>query len=352
MNQENWVRTWLYVGLFMLFVQIIVGGITRLTGSGLSITKWEIVTGTIPPFTDSAWQVEFDKYKATPQYAKINKGMSMGEFKFIYFWEFIHRFWARAMGIVFLIPFIFFSYKGWMTRRLRKDLLVVVALAGLAAIFGWIMVASGLVNRPWVNAYKLSFHLLIGISVFSYLLWTTMKYVHQGKMLLLTSTNRSQRNWLTALLIVVIVQLLFGGWMSGMKAALFYPTWPLIGTEIIPKEIFYVSNWSLYNFIHYDEHSFVISLIHTLHRFTAYLLCALILWYGWRFRCFSTSGWYRVLLLLLCTQVLLGIVVLLTSIGNISVLWGVLHQGVGVLLLGALLCHTFFVRYGETNTGS
>jgi cytochrome c oxidase assembly protein subunit 15 len=140
--------------------------------------------------------------------------------------------------------------------------------------------------------------------------------------------------------------------MSGMKAALFYPTWPLIGTEVIPGEIFESSNWSSYNFIHYDEHSFVISLIHTLHRFTAYLLFILIIWYGWRFRSFADSPWFRVLLLLLVTQVVLGIVVLVTSIGNISVLWGVLHQGVAVLLLGSLLCHIYFVRYKLVNTDS
>ena len=158
-NYPAGLKIWLLTGVFMLFVQIIVGGITRLTGSGLSITKWEIITGTIPPLNAVQWDAAFDLYQATPQYQKINQGMSLAEFKFIYFWEYIHRLWARAMGFVFLIPFIYFAIKGWIDRKLMKNLGIVVLLAALAASFGWIMVNSGLKDRPWVNAYKLAVHL-------------------------------------------------------------------------------------------------------------------------------------------------------------------------------------------------
>ena len=159
----------------MVFVQILVGGVTRLTGSGLSITRWDIVTGTIPPLNDIAWEEAFNLYKQTPQYQKINQGMDMSEFKFIFFWEYIHRLWARTMGFVFLIPFLFFLLKRSIKQETLRNLGVVVSLAAAAAFFGWVMVASGLVNRPWVNAYKLTVHLGLGISLFIYLFYTFLK---------------------------------------------------------------------------------------------------------------------------------------------------------------------------------
>jgi len=153
------VKIWLIIGLVMIFFQVVIGGITRLTGSGLSITKWEIVTGTIPPLNSADWEEAFDLYKATPQYKQINKGMSMSEFKFIYFWEFIHRLWARTMGFVFLFPFLFFLGTQRFSKKLFKQLIVVFLLAALVASLGWIMVASGLRDLPWVSPYKLTLHL-------------------------------------------------------------------------------------------------------------------------------------------------------------------------------------------------
>ena len=149
----------------MVFIQILLGGITRLTGSGLSITRWEIVTGTIPPLNQVDWNEAFDLYKATPQYQKINEGMSLDRFKFIFFWEYFHRVWARLMGFVFLIPFIIFLVRKSLSQKLIKRLIVVIAIAAAAAVFGWIMVASGLIHRPWVNAYKLTIHLSLGIAL-------------------------------------------------------------------------------------------------------------------------------------------------------------------------------------------
>ena len=174
-RSNKWLVIWLAAGLLMVFVQILVGGVTRLTGSGLSITRWEIVTGTIPPLNEVQWEEAFDLYKLTPQYQKINQGMEMSEFKYIFFWEYFHRLWARTMGFVFLIPFLFFLWKGSIRKETLRNLGVVVSLAAAAALFGWIMVASGLINRPWVNAYKLTFHLGLGISLFIYLFYTYLK---------------------------------------------------------------------------------------------------------------------------------------------------------------------------------
>ena len=134
----------------MVFFQVVLGGITRLTESGLSITKWDIVSGTLPPLNETAWQEAFEMYKATPQYKEVNEGMSFSDFKFIFFWEFVNRFWARLIGFVFLIPFVYFFYKKYLDREILVNLSKVILLSILAATFGWIMVASGLIMRPWV----------------------------------------------------------------------------------------------------------------------------------------------------------------------------------------------------------
>jgi heme a synthase len=174
-TDRKWITTWLFIGVVMVFFQILLGGITRLTGSGLSITRWEIVTGTVPPLNATEWQEAFDLYKETPQYQQINAGMSLSQFKFIFFWEYLHRLWARTMGFVFLFPFIFFLWRRSLSKEILRRLLVVVILAAVAALFGWIMVASGLINRPWVNAYKLTVHLCLGISLFIFLGYTWLK---------------------------------------------------------------------------------------------------------------------------------------------------------------------------------
>lgn len=345
------ILIWLICGIILVYFQIIIGGITRLTGSGLSITDWEIVTGTFPPLTESAWQVEFQKYQETPQYQKINQGMDLGSiwssgtFKFIYFWEYFHRLWARSMGFIFLFPFIFFYFKKWMPLSLRKDLGVVVGLAGLAAIFGWIMVASGLVNRPWVNAYKLSIHLCIGFSVFGYLFWTTIKYYYRDR-----SISRSgdwSLGWIRILFGAILLQLFLGGLMSGMKAALFYPTWPDIGGYVVPPDLFDLSQWTTQAFIDYDKGTLVFGLVQFLHRSVAYIICGLVAYIGIR-----QASWTRrdimgqsfnLLIGLILLQVFIGILTLIKSIGMVPVFLGVLHQAVAVIVLGGFLLHYFYL---------
>ncbi len=345
-NQNNkysgYVKAWLIAGLVMIFVQVVVGGITRLTGSGLSITKWEIVTGTLPPLNAAQWEVEFDKYKATPQYKKINEGMSMGEFQFIYFWEYIHRLWARLMGFVFIIPLAIFLYKSWVDRPLLKRLVVVFLLAGLVASFGWIMVASGLIDRPWVNAYKLTMHLSLAFILYSYLFWTALKVIQPNKKVIHIPVLK---NWALAITAVLALQIILGGVMSGMKAGLFYPTWPDMNGEWIPGIVFDSSQWTVENFNYYDRNSFMPALIQLLHRTTAYLLTIMVLWFFWKARQYKLSSTFSnglfVLVSLLIIQVGLGIATLVNSVGVIPVGLGVLHQGTALLLLSAML----FVDY-------
>ena len=345
MKYSNTVKYWLFLGLFLVFMQIVIGGITRLTGSGLSITEWDIVMGTFPPMNEEGWVTEFDKYRATPQYQKINEGMSMSDFKFIYFWEYFHRLWARMMGFVFLLPFIFF----WVTRQINgyliKRLGVVIIFAALAAVFGWIMVASGLVNRPWVNAYKLSIHLAIGITVFLSLLWCVLECFYKnrwlGKGVRLVGWNKR----LTALFVLLCIQIIFGGILSGMRAALPYPTWPDMNGSFIPPVLLDGSNWRLSYMMEYEASTFAPALIQFAHRSFAYAITVISILFLVPLLKKHVDGpirlWSWLCFILLGAQVLLGILTLINSIGSVPVGLGVMHQDIGVLLLASM----FVLRY-------
>lgn len=336
LRKLNWVQIWLITGLFMILIQVFIGGVTRLTGSGLSITKWEIITGSIPPLHEKDWLSEFELYKATPQYHKINKGMTLDEFKFIYFWEYFHRLWARIMGFVFLIPLIYFVSKGMISKILGLRLVKVFVLAALVASLGWIMVASGLIDRPWVSAYKLSFHLCLALVLFLYLLGVIVKELDIKYGSEFVSVHI--RNY-RILFILLFVQIFFGGMMSGMKAALVYPTWPLIGYSWIPDTVLNPDNWTAYNFSHYDKSIFLPALVHLIHRSLAYIIFFLTLFYF--YKSYSQTKWLYlkyvmgVNLTLTFCQVLFGILILMNSHGIIPLWYGVFHQIFGFILIGS-----------------
>lgn len=336
------VKMWLILGLVMIFFQVVIGGVTRLTGSGLSITKWEIVTGTLPPMNSMQWEEAFDLYKDTPQYQKINEGMSMSEFKFIYFWEYIHRLWARTMGLVFLIPFFFFLFTKRFSKQLLTQLVIVFLLAALVASFGWIMVASGLIERPWVNAYKLTMHLSLAFILYGYLLWTTFGVFLPNRKVI---NNRLLRRWGRALTFILALQIILGGIMSGMKAGLSYPTWPDMNGEIVPPILFDSEEWNVDNFVDYDTNGFMPTFIQVLHRGTAYLLITIGLWYFFKGIKTDISTLFRrglnMWITMLVIQIVLGIVTVINCRGSIPVNWGVLHQAGALLLLSAML----FVNY-------
>ena len=336
-SYPNALKVWLYIGLFMLLVQVVVGGITRLTGSGLSITKWEIVTGTLPPTNEVEWNVEFDLYKETPQYREINEGMSLSDFKFIYFWEYIHRFWARTMGFVFLIPFIFFFFKGYIDKSIASGLGSVVLLAVLAASFGWVMVASGLIERPWVNAYKLAIHLSIGFAVYAALLWTFLRAFHVR----IGSIDSKYLKMMKIFMVLLVIQIFAGGVMSGMKAGVIYPTWPDMNGEVIPQIIFNTDKYTVENFNYYDRNMLVPALVHVVHRTMAYIVFFLGLYISIKLirsrlnSIISRASW--MLVIMLVVQVLLGIWTVLLCQGKIPVLQGVLHQAGALFLLTSSL---------------
>ncbi|MEP6645513.1 MAG: COX15/CtaA family protein [Saprospiraceae bacterium] len=331
-NERKLIAAWLFVGMVMVFIQIILGGITRLTGSGLSITKWDILMGALPPKNQVEWIDAFDLYKQTPQYQRINIGMSIGDFKFIFFWEFFHRLWARTMGIVFIIPFIYFLVRKSFDRKLIKHLLVVIGFASLAAVFGWVMVASGLIERPWVNAYNLTIHLSIGILLFISLFYTWVDYRGYQKI----NTAASMPLFTFCIMLVGGVQVFFGGLVSGMKSALSYPNWPKMNGQWIPSIILESGRWNRQNFLLYDKSGFVPALVLFIHRNIAYLLFILIMFFVIKWYQRAGREWVFISLTLLgiiVVQLLLGIFTLLHSIGYIPILYGSLHQATGIILL-------------------
>ena len=329
------------VGLFLIFFQIVIGGITRLTGSGLSITKWEVVTGTIPPLNEEHWKDAFDLYKETPQYLKINAGMSISQFKFIYFWEYLHRLWARSMGMVFIFPFLIFWYRGYLSNRLlRRRLIVVFFLAGLVGLFGWIMVASGLNDRPWVSAYKLSIHLSLALVVLGYLHWTYLNYFVNK--ITATGGRGRTKSLLISFLVLICLQIVLGGLMSGLKASLIYPTWPTFkGSWIIPGELLNKQYWKWSSVVDYELTPLMPALVQFLHRSLGYVIFVVGLYITFRFYKLGIPRRGYLLMGLLFTQVVIGIAVLLNSVGSVPIFFGVMHQAVAILILLCVLYNVY-----------
>lgn len=337
------VRIWLILGLVMLIGQVILGGITRLTGSGLSITKWEVITGVIPPLNDAQWEEAFDLYKDTPQYQKINKGFGMPEFKFIYFWEFFHRFWVRALGLIFLFPFIFFVATKRIDAFLIKRLGIVILFTILTASAGWIMVMSGLVNRPWVNAYKLTLHFILAVITISALVWTIAD-VYKYK----SFTSNRPRKFVLILVVLTFIQLIFAGLMSGMKAGLYFPTWPDMNGVVLPQVLIKSDNYHLENLTNYDSYLFAPALIQFIHRGLAYILLIAVyfLYYNNRNKSIPrVKTWLSLSFILINLQVVLGVLTLLFIEGaKIPLFFGVSHQLVGLLFFMSLLFLHFALR--------
>jgi len=343
------VAIWVYAGVIMLLIQVVLGGITRLTGSGLSITEWNVVTGAVPPLNDTQWNEEFAKYRATPQYQLLNSGFTISDFKFIFFWEWFHRFWARLVGVVFLVGFFWLLAKGAMKKWMVRPLVILFLLGALQGAIGWIMVASGLTGDAiYVKPTKLALHFVFALGLIVYAFWFALQLSAPGKTRLMTAV-RSQsvsrlRKWTIVILAVLFFQLLYGALMAGHKAATVAPTWPTINGSWIPDSLF-------------NRHPLLEDLagnritIHFIHRGLAYLLITLvIIWSvqagraisgsapgGTGVAAFSRLRWLPLALILL--QVTLGICSLLTSPGIVPQHWGLfdwlaqLHQIVGLLFL-------------------
>jgi len=326
----------------MLIGQVILGGITRLTGSGLSITRWDIVSGTIPPLNKEQWNEAFNLYKLTPQYLKINSDFTLGDFKFIYFWEYAHRLWVRILGFIFLIPFIIFIFRKQINFYLIKRLFWVVFFAALTASAGWIMVKSGLIDRPWVNAYKLTLHFILAIISILFMVKTAAdvynyKYKHVQK----------ATKVLFILISITFIQMIFAGLMSGMKAGLYFPSWPDMNGHFIPEVLLNSTNWTWTNLQTYDSSIFAPALVQFVHRLLAYIILLLTgyVFFKYRIQVYKRAKfWLQTSFVLISIQLVLGILTILNVEAGIPLLYGVLHQLVGLLFFISLLFSYYSLR--------
>jgi cytochrome c oxidase assembly protein subunit 15 len=302
------VMIWIYIGVFMLLIQVILGGITRLTGSGLSITEWDVAAGAIPPLNAAQWQDAFEKYKHTPQFRLVNSGFSLSDFKFIFFWEWFHRLWARMVGVVFLVGFGWLLLKNKIRRSFVKPLIILFLLGALQGVIGWIMVASGLVGDAiYVAPTKLALHFIFALILIVYTFWVGLQLSVPDSAKL---PAPALRRWTIAILIILVFQLTYGALMAGHKAANVASTWPDINGDYFPPGMFRGS-WleaAVGNRI----------TVQFIHRTLAYLLFILVVcWTVSAVRIPAVPDRLRFLrwlpLLLIGVQIVLGICSLLAS---------------------------------------
>lgn len=324
------VLIWLYTGLIMVFCMIAIGGITRLTESGLSITEWDVVMGSVPPLTQEAWEAEFDKYKTSPEYKHKNFDFTLSQFKAIYFWEFIHRLWGRLIGLVFFLPFLVFWMRKAFTKKGLTRLLFIFILGGFQGFLGWYMVQSGLVNEPRVSHYRLAMHLITALLTIALIWWNIMDISWPQKSAE-HPDRKSFRKWISGFFVLFFIQLVYGAFVAGLDAGQYYNTWPKMGDQWVPGAVTaakpFVNNFT--------EN---IAGIQFIHRTLAVILFAYV-WFLW-FRTRKTDltkaqkkgvEWMTYCIIL---QFLLGV---LTILMMVPVWLGLLHQLGAVLLMLASL---------------
>jgi len=234
---ERAVALWLLACCLLVLAIIVVGGVTRLTHSGLSITEWQPIVGTLPPLTDHDWQVAFDKYRATPEYQQVNQGMSLEAFKGIFWWEYFHRLLGRLVGVAFLVPFAWFAAKGMVPAGCRFQLAGIFALGGLQGGMGWYMVKSGLVDDARVSPFRLTAHLGLAFLILGSMLWVALSLLHSRREAAATRGARSARRWSFGIVALALLMVLTGGFVAGIRAGLAYNTFPLMNGAWIPAEI-------------------------------------------------------------------------------------------------------------------
>ena len=323
------VRLWLYVVLVVLFALVVVGGATRLTESGLSITEWKPIHGVVPPLNDAEWQEEFAKYQQIPQYTQINKGMSLDEFKRIFWWEWAHRFLARGVGVLFALPLLFFAVTRRIERGLGPKLVFLLCLGGLQGAIGWWMVASGLVERTDVSQYRLATHLTLAAVIFAAIFYVARGLAPHTE----AAADRKTQRFAGIMVLLVLLQLYLGGLVAGLNAGLSYNTWPLMDGTIVPSGLFAIDPaWR--NFFENPK------MVQFVHRLGAYVLLAIGLWHAIYVarRGPDTTHARRaiILFMLLIAQAGLGIGALLTQV---EFHWAIAHQAFALVVLGFATAH-------------
>jgi cytochrome c oxidase assembly protein subunit 15 len=329
-NSQRAVAWWLFVCCAMVFVTMVVGGVTRLTHSGLSIVEWKPLIGALPPLSEAHWLELFAKYQQTPEFQKVNHDMTLGGFKFIFWWEWAHRLSGRLIGVVFFVPYVWFLLRGHLRGALAAKVFGFFILGGLQGAMGWYMVKSGLVDDPRVSQYRLAAHLGLAFLLFGLMLWTGLGMLQRratkvGAGDTATFTMRLG-NWLVPL---VFVMVLSGALVAGIRAGLAYNSFPLMNGHFLPPESFMVDPWWLNFFTN-------MALVQFDHRLIAWALMGLIPWYAWRIWQESPAARTPavVLTLWLAVQVTLGVATLLLQV---PVALGATHQAGAMVLFGLLL---------------
>lgn len=324
------VAYWLFVIAAMIAVMVLVGGLTRLTGSGLSITEWRPVTGAIPPLSDTDWQAEFARYQGTPQYDLLNRGMGLAAFKTIYWWEWTHRLLGRLIGVVFAVPFIIFLVQRRIDRALAGRLSVMFVLGAAQGVLGWWMVQSGLVEaRVAVSQYRLAAHLGLAIILFGYILWTALEVVGARR----TEVGRAAR--FRALVFVfaglIFVQMLLGAFVAGLDAGQAFSTWPTYAGAWVPGGLYDLSPWWIN---HFENHA----LVHFQHRTMGYVVAATAIWLYLSVRNIRPDKPLKIagihVVVLTALQIALGV---FTVISGVALPLAALHQIVALALFACAL---------------
>ena len=317
------ISNWLYSVAFLVFIMVVVGGITRLTESGLSITEWKPITGALPPLSEADWLSEFTKYQQIPEYREISgpAGMTLADFKFIYFWEWVHRLLGRLIGVAFALPLLWFAVKRAIPSGYAMRLVALLALGGLQGTIGWWMVSSGLSERTDVSHFRLAVHLLTALFILGGLVWTALDLRQLAR-------GNDQPARLTglgvAVLAVLLVQLLFGAYTAGLNAGYVANTWPLMNEYFVPGGI----NWAegVWAALNNDPY-----LIHFIHRWWAWVVVGFLVVLARKVRPLNRRSSVAIHIAF-GSQILLGIATVLTGI---DIHLAVLHQAVGALVVAA-----------------
>lgn len=332
------IAAWLFVVAALVFVMVVVGGATRLTGSGLSITEWQPIIGVIPPLTEADWKIALEKYRQIPQYQLINKGMSLDAFKAIYWWEWGHRFLGRVIGLAFAVPLVFFIARGAIRGRFAVRMAVLFVLGGLQGVLGWYMVKSGLVDRTDVSQYRLAAHMTFASVLFAALVWTALTVACAGRTEIRLRTLAPGSRTLAAIVVAAtFVQIFLGALVAGLKAGLTYNTWPLMDGRFIPNGLGTLEPWWRNLFENVTTVQFD-------HRIGAYVLTTLVAVQVFRvLRTADDRATRRsalALALIVALQVVIGIWTLLAVV---PLSLALLHQAVAILVLGAAVWHAHAV---------
>ncbi len=320
---------WLLTGCLLIFIMVIVGGITRLTHSGLSISNYKLISGTIPPMNETEWNEAFELYKQYPEYQKLNNHFTLEEFKDIYFWEWIHRVIGRFIGLVFIFPFIYFLIRKQLSKPTIKKSIVLLLMGGFQGFLGWYMVKSGLVDRPDVSHYRLAAHLTTAFLTFAYTFWVALDLMFPNK----KNVDTKLRNFIRIGLVILIIQIIYGAFVAGLDAGWIHNHWPFMSEgKLIHETVYTEQNPTYLNFLEGK------SGVQFVHRTLAYVVVIFILSIWYKATSNDISKWQskgvNSLLIVVGIQFLLGVLTLLLAV---PVWLGVLHQVVAFILLSCMV---------------